>query len=406
MRKPAVRAAALALAILVAVAADARAQGLPSEPISIAGGHFVLGLEAVATIGPDDPGFFNYTDYEYSALQNFRIGVSAEIRANDRVQLLTELRLDQGDVFEPYGLYVRIKPFASRSIYLQAGRVPPTFGAMARSAYGSSNLLIGQPLSYQYLVSLHTDAVPATVDDLLRMRGRGWESSFPVGNTTPGPGVPLVNTSRWDTGLQVHGVNGMFDWTGSVTTGSLSDPRVRDNNAGKHLAGRLVARPTAAFVLGVSVAHAEWIDRSVNSALEPGVTVDGARQAALGGDAEYSIGRVLIRSEVIRASWTLPKISTLALSEPLVVTSKLLEGRLKVLPGLYVALRGERLDFNTVMGSTRAASWEANTYRFEGGAGYSVTRNIQVKGAWQRNRRDGGRVRNDTLVSGQVLYWF
>jgi hypothetical protein len=379
---------------------------LPTEPISIAGGHFVLGLEAVATIGPEDPGFFNYTDYEYSAVQNFRFGVSAEIRANERLQVLAELRLDQGDVFEPYGLYVRLKPFATWPFFVQVGRVPPTFGAMARSAYGSSNLLIGQPLSYQYLMSLRTDAVPATVDDLLRMRGRGWESSFPLGNTTPGPGVPLVNTSRWDTGVQVHGVSGMFDWTGSVTTGSLSDPRVRDNNGGRQLAGRLVARPTPAFVLGVSMAHGEWIDRSVNQALQPGVTVDGARQAAIGGDAEYSIGRVLLRSEIIRASWTLPEVSTLVLPEPLVVTSKLLEGRVKLMPGLYVALRGERLDFNTVMGSTRAATWEANTYRIEGGAGYSVTRNVQVKGAWQRNRREGGRIRNDTLLTGQVLYWF
>jgi len=406
MRKPAVRAAALALAMLVAVSADARAQGLPSEPISIAGGHFVLGLEAVATIGPEDPGFFNYTDYEYSALQNFRFGVSAEIRANERVQVLAELRLDQGDVFEPYGLYARIKPFATRQLYVQVGRVPPTFGAMSRSAYASSNLLIGQPLAYQYLVSLRTDAVPATVDDLLRMRARGWESSFPIGNPTPEPGVPLINTNRWDTGVQVHGVAGKFDWTGSVTTGSLSDPRVRDNNGGRQLAGRLVARPTPAFVLGVSLAHAEWLDRSLNAALPHGATVDGVRQQALGGDAEYSIGRVLLRSEVIRASWTLPKIPTLVLPEPLTVTSKLIEGRVKVVPGLYVALRGERLDFNTVMGSTRAATWEANTYRIEGGAGYSVTRNIQVKGAWQRNRRDGGRIRNDTLVTAQVLYWF
>ena len=29
-----------------------------------------------------------------------------------------------------------------------------------------------------------------------------------------------------------------------------------------------------------------------------------------------------------------------------------------------------------------------------------------LKGAWQRNRRDGGRVRRDTLVTAQVLYWF
>ena len=58
----------------------------------------MLGAEVAATVAPDDPGFFNYTSYEYSALRNFRVGVSAELRANDYIQVLGELRLDQGDV--------------------------------------------------------------------------------------------------------------------------------------------------------------------------------------------------------------------------------------------------------------------------------------------------------------------
>ena len=59
------------------VAGPAEAQWLPEKPISIAGGHFVLGAEAVATVAREDPGFFNYTNYEYSAIRNFRLGVSA-----------------------------------------------------------------------------------------------------------------------------------------------------------------------------------------------------------------------------------------------------------------------------------------------------------------------------------------
>ena len=221
------------------------AQVLPEEPISLAGGHVVFGAEVAATFAPEDPGFFNYTSYEFSALRNFRMGVSAEIRANDHIQVLGEVRLDQGRVLEAYGLFVRVRPWPARRFDIQAGRIPPTFGAMSRTAYGSSNLLIGQPLAYQYLTSIRPDALPATTDDLLRMRGRGWLSNFPVGNTADGPGLPLVNTSRWDTGVQAHGVIRMFEWTGSVTAGSLSDPRFRDNNGGRQFAGRVVVRPAA-----------------------------------------------------------------------------------------------------------------------------------------------------------------
>ena len=403
------RAGAWCLALLVwcgGAVSRAGAQGLPSEPISLANGTLVLGGEIVGTIGPDDPGFFNYTDYEYNALRNFRMGLSAEVRASKYVQVLGEVRLDQGHVFQPYGLYVRLRPWPARRFDLQAGRIPPTFGAMTRSAYGSGNLLVGQPLAYQYLLSIRSDAIPATADDLLRMRGRGWLSSFPVGNTVPAAGLPIVNTSRWDTGVQLHGLMGMFEWTGSVTTGSLSDPRVTDNNSGRQVAGRVMARPTAAVVLGASAARGAWLDRSVDAALPAGQSGRDARQAAVGGDAEFSSGPVLIRGEVIRATWTLPAVAAPAIDRPLVATTALIEGRYKILPGVYVALRGDWLDFSSITGTVRTAEWEARTWRVEGGAGWSILRNVQLKGAVQRNRRDGGRVRRDTLVTAQVLYWF
>jgi hypothetical protein len=382
-------------------AGPAVAQGLPEQPISIGGGHFVLGAEVVATVAPADPGFFNYTSYEYSAIRNFRVGVSAEIRANEYVQVLGEFRLDQGHVFDAYGLFVRLRPWPHRRFDVQAGRIPPTFGAMTRSAYGSGNILVGQPLAYQYLLSIRPDALPATADDLLRMRGRGWLANFPVGNLAAAPGLPMINTARWDTGIQAHGVNGMVEWTGAVTVGSLSDPRLHDNNNGKQLVGRIVTRPSPALAVAVSAARGAWLDRSFDASA--GST---PLQTAVGGDAEFSVGRILIRGEAIRSSWTLPEISAPLVDRPLVATSLLLEGRYKIAPGAYLAARGDRLDFNDVIGSRGRAAWDADIWRVEIGGGYSFTRNILAKGAWQRNRRDGGRIPADSMVTAQVLYWF
>jgi len=387
---------AIAALTTLAQATPAWAQGLPEAPISLAGGHVVIGAEAVATVAAEDPGFFNYTSYEYSALRNVRFGLSAEVRANDHVQLLGEVRIDQGRVLEAYGLYLRIRPWARKRFDLQVGRIPPTFGAMTRTSYGSGNLLIGQPLAYHYLLSIRPDAVPARPDDLLRMRGRGWLSNFPVGNRAPAPGLPIVNTARWDTGLQAHGVGGMFEWTGAISVGSLSDPRLRDNNGGRQLAGRLVARPSAAWVLGVSAAQGPWLNRALEDRAER-----RSRQSAIGGDAEYSVGPILIRGEAIRSAWTMP-----AIARPLVATSLLIEGRYKVAPGAYIAARADRLDFITIRGSVGSNTWDADTWRVELGGGYSIRRNLLAKGAWQRNHRDGGRVPRDTLVTAQVVYWF
>jgi hypothetical protein len=366
----------------------------------------VIGAEVSATIGPDDPGFFNYTDYEYNSLRNVRFGVTAEVRASSRLQILGEMRIDHGDAVQPYALFVRIRPWPDRRFDLQVGRVPPTFGAFTRSAYAYSNFLVGLPLSYQYLLSPQSDAIPANADDLLRMRGRGWLSSFPVGNPQPGPGLPVVNTSRWDTGVQAHGVNGILEWTGSVTVGSLSNPRVRDDNTGRQLAGRVIVRPTAAWQLGASASRGAWLDRSIDHELPPATTTEDGVQTAFGWDAEYSAGPVLVRGEIIRSQWTMPVVAAPVIDAPLVARSLMLEGRYRLVPGFYLAARFEEMDFGHLAGSGRTDTWEADLWRFEAGPGLSITRNILLKGSWQRNRRQGGAVRHDTLVAGQIVYWF
>jgi len=385
-----------------AAAVCASAQGLPTEPVSIAGGRLVVSGEITATVGSADPGFFNYVNYEFSALRNFRIGMMTEARATDRVRFLADVRLDHGNVLEPYGLFARVRVLQRHALDVEAGLVPRTFGAMAGVAYATSNILIGQPLAYQYLLSLRPDAIPRTVDDLLRMRGRGWLSSFPVGERNAAPGRPLINISTPDAGVRVHGVQGPVEWAGAITAGALSDPHVRDNNAGRQFTGRIVVRPSPGVVLGASAGRGAWLDRALGAATE-NQALAAAGQMVTGGDAEYSSGPVLVRGEVIRSAWALP---IAALDQPLVAISGRVEGRYRLWPGLSLAARGERMDFSRVRAATGLEPWEAAVWRVEAGTTWSITRNLVASASWQRNERRGGRVRRDTLVAAQVLYWF
>ena len=145
--------------------------------------------------------------------------------------MLGEVRSENGEPPQPYGLYLRVRPFRRYDVDIQIGRVPLTFGAFPRRTYSSDNPLIGYPLGYQYLLSLRPDALPAGPDDLFRMRGRGWLSSFPIGNRTPDVGVPIANVFRWDTGVQVHGAASWIEAAASVTVGSLAHPLVNDDNS-------------------------------------------------------------------------------------------------------------------------------------------------------------------------------
>jgi hypothetical protein len=394
----------LAVMFVLASAASLGAQ-VPTEPITAADGRVIVGAEVSATYSSEDPGFFNYTDYEYSALRNLRVGLSAEVRASRRLHILGELRVDHGDHVQPFALYARIRPWPDRRFDIQAGRIPATFGASGRGSYGPANLVIGTPLAYQYLTSLRPDALPQTSEDLVRMRGRGWLSSFPIGVTTPDHGIPIVNTIRSDTGVQVHGVAGIVEWIGAITTGSLSNPRVRDDNGGRQLIGRIVTRPVAAVAVGASMARGAYVSDVVEETA-PAVDADDGMQQAIGVDAEYSTGHLLTRAEMIFGRWRLPVALADTGERDLGTRASLIELRYRVYPGVQIAGRVERLDFSDIRADTAPVPWEAAVRRVELGASYSIIRNVIIKGSWQRNRREGGRVRQDTLMAGQIVYWF
>ncbi len=384
----------------------ALAQPLPAGPVSAFDGRLAVGAEVVATFGEeDDVAFFNYTDYEHNTLRMFRVAMSASWRPVSRIAVVGEIRSEDLDHVRPYAAYIRVRPWLNRAFDIQAGQIPPTFGAFGRRGYqGDSNPLIGYPLAYQYLTSLRPDAAPATVADLLVMRGRGWRASYPIGSQTPGPGVPLISAFRWDTGIQAHWQGQAIDVTGSVTTGTLADPRVSDNNGGKQVSGRLAYRPTAGLVLGASAARGEFFDRDVIAALPES---DGSHaQTAIGADAEYSRGYWLVRSEIVWSRWNVP-FATPATSTNVGALGAWVEGRYRITPRIVVSGRADRLGFSRIeAGQNLTPTWDANLWRLEADAGYFIQRNLVARFAVQYNDRDGGRVRQRTYYSGQVAYWF
>jgi hypothetical protein len=402
----AVLRAALAAAVALGSAGSAFPQVLPSEPIALLGGRVTIAGDVSAGIAPEDTGFFNFTDYEHSALRLFRVDFTTAVTLNPHFAVLGEIRDENIDTLRAYALYLRIRPWTDRAIDVQAGRVPPTFGSFARRAYATDNPLIGYPLAYQYLTSLRPDSLPWNADELLRMRGRGWLSSFSIGNQTPENGVPLVTAFRWDTGVQVHAASNVVDGTVSVTTGTLSNPRVTDDNSAPQVAARVGAHPVPGLVLGLSAARGPF----VSSTAARGAVGDGHDQSftqtAWGADVEYSRGYYLVRAETIWSAWKLPALGAPVIDTPLTALSTYVEGRYKVRPGLFVAARVDHLGFSDIVGSAGAESWEAPVTRMEVGAGYSLQRNLLLKISVQHDTRGGGRVTHATLPALQIVYWF
>lgn len=394
--------------VLGLCASEARAQ-VADQPYRLGGGRVVFGGEFSGVVGPrDTDAFFNYTDYELNALRTARARLFTEWRVRTGLSFVGELRADDGPRLEVAALYVRWRPWANREFDIQAGRIPPVIGLFTRHAYGRDNIVIGVPLAYQYLTSLRPDALPVTLDDLLRMRGRGWQPSFPIGARDDAPGIPLVSALRWDTGVQARWSRGWLELSGAWTRGAPAIPVVRETNGGSAWSGRAIVRAPSGLTVGVSGARGDWIERGVLQLVPEGYR-DRSSETLLGVDAEFARGRWLWRAELLRVTFELPVVGTPLFSGRLPARASYAEARYRFHARWQLAARAERLDFGRVQPSTVTASpttWDAPVVRLEGVVGFRAHRQVEIRAGWQHNWRDGGRIRERGFPALQALLWF
>jgi hypothetical protein len=406
-----VRRVLAAGAVLVALAGCGVAAAQAPESTDRPGaGRLTLGGDATATAGPADAdAFFNFTNYDQNALRAAQVRLVGEWRLSSTVSFLGELRAESGAGVDGAAWYLRWHPLAARAFDVQVGRIPPVVGLFAREPYGRDNLLIGAPLAYQYLLSLRPDALPASTDDLIRMRGRGWEPSFPIGSSALAPGIPIVSAFRWDTGAEAHWHSGRADVAGAVTRGSASVPAVgRDVNGGETWSGRVAVSGPGGLTVGVSGARGPWIQSSTLSLLPASLRAPDT-QTLLGMDVEFGWGRWLVHGEELRSVFDMPIVDATNPEVRLAAWSGYLEARYRLHPRWQVAGRVEQLDFSTIQGTLnggRATTWDAPVERLSADVGYRVERQLEIRAGWQMNWRDGGRVRKRGYPVLQLLFWF
>ena len=366
------------------------------------------------TVGPDDPYWFNYTDYSQNALRLFVGTFGASYRVAPWLDAVGEARVENDDRVRASALYARVRPWKGRSLTVAAGRVPPVFGAFAQTRYGSDNPLISRPLAYQYLTTLRYDVVPVSTDSLLAVRGEGWlvryPESRPPNPTVPAsrePGVPLVSTSRWDTGVIAQYAVGALDVSGGVTLGSLSDPRVDENNGCRQIVARATWQPHVAWTLGVSVARGAFLSRGASG--QAGAGDREWPQRAVGVDAAFSRDHLSVRGEVIVCSWRIPAVSAPPIDEPLGAGAATLETVYRLAPRLDVAARGDWVGFSDVTGTRFGGAptpWDADVARVEAGVTLRLARRARLKLAYQVDWRFGAPREREGYPAAQFVTWF
>jgi hypothetical protein len=346
--------------------------------------------ELIASIAPEDDAFFNDTGYSSNPLRRVTLDLAASVQIARPLALLGEVRTENLDEVRLYAFYLRWRPLAGHDFDVQAGLIPPVFGAFSRRPYGSANPLVGYPLAYQYLTTLRTDAVPRSADGLLAVRGRGWLVAYPVGNPLPASGLPLVDGQHWDVGAEARWAPGPWELAVAVTQGSLAEPRLQDDNDGKQVSARVAVRPATGLVLGGSAARGQYTDRGLDAALPPDQAGREFAQESLGFDLEYSRGHAIARAEAVFSRFDLPALEAPLITDPVPALGLSLEFVYRLRPGLDAAARFDRLGFGELVGSRKTDSWDAPVTRVEGGLAYALRRGLVVKAVYQYNWRSAG----------------
>ena len=253
--------------------------------------------------------------------------------------------------------------------------LPPTFGAFAQRTYVNDNILIGYPLSYQRVFARRGPGQ--------RRRSCSRCAGALAGlarQHDPDRGVPI--DSAWDTGVAA---SKRSDVTASVTTGTLGNPLVADDNAGKQLSGRV------AF-------HRSRADRGRLGAR-------GRSDARRGAQRRHDLDQRLVQSASVRTWYTRDYLFAWRRFEAMDAPDHQCRGgaryhgRRRRCAALLPTAR--TITWGLTIMARRVTEWDAPVTRASRRR-HLVTRNLRLKSSLQLNR-DGGRVTHLMLGGPAVL---
>jgi predicted porin len=223
--------------------------------------------------------------------------------------------------------------------------------------------------------------------------------------------VPLVWGPGYATGGSIFGCVGRFEYAAEAKNAALSarpeewDARHRGFDA-PTASGRLGWRPAAAWALGVSGSSGPYLRERASRTLAPGRDVGDFRETVVGADLSYARRHLQVWAEFLAGRFEVP-IARPARTVDADTAAYYLEGRYKVTPSLFAALRWNQQFFGEVpdgQGGQRA--WDRNAWRVDTALGYRFDRHLQAKLQYSVGQQAGRVQQGEQLVAAQMTLKF
>lgn len=320
----------------------------------------------------------NLTTFGDSNFDPYRLRLFLDASVADGLDVYVQTLLAEGNAgIQADGAYVMWTPWRSRDLHLEVGKLPWPIGTWAPRKYSDKNPLVGEPLMHQYHTSLPWNQIPANVDELVNLAGRGQTAILGASWV----GMPIVDDRWWDAGIVALGSARPFEFAAGVIQGSPGWPEPgTEDTPGQSILGRLGFMPTPALRFGVSGSHGPWLPRYFESELPVGMKLTDLNETLAMADIEVQGGRAELHGEGFIKSWDTITTGTLR------IRGGYLETRIGLGALTWASARAELMRFSEVAPTTGPSRpWDDPLDRYEIGAGLRATRDVLVKLSVQRD---------------------
>lgn len=336
-------------------------------------------------------GELDFTNDTFKGFSNFhtsRVRVFLDTEISKKSFFFVQFMVDNY-VVSLYGAYARFEDIVQNYVNIQLGFLPTTVGTFAARTYSNVNPLIGTPLLYNHHTSLiPSDGAPiGNIDNLVSLK-----------DTRSNRGLPIIYDACWNSGVEIYGSSGRFNYSVGVLAGSVTKPLQEQLKNVPQLTTHLSYAFHPGLNAGISGYYGPYLFKGgFSDTLAAGQSLNDFINSGLGYEFYAARGYLDIYSEAFYSQWQYPGLPHLS------AFGGYIEAKYKFIPGWHVAARYDIFQPDRVKTSDgRSTRWDHEIHRYELGVGYRFSRNILTKLVTQLNRLPAAGHLNSDLYALQI----
>jgi hypothetical protein len=310
-------------------------------------------------------------DTEHHLLVNPRLSMFLDAQLGSHVYLFAQARADRG--FDPadndigvrmdeYG--IRINPWEPNRFVFQIGKFATAVGNYVQRHLSWDNPFVTAPLPYESLTPVWDTQAP----------GRNFFAGVPVREDT---NLPIIWGPSYASGASVAAKLGKFKCVFEIKNSALaSRPKSWDTTEtgfdNPTFSGRLSFDPDQAWSFGVSASDGPYL-RPYAIRLPSNKDFNDYHEIVLGQDIRYALHHLQLWAEFYEVRFQVPRVGDAD------TFAYYLEGKYKVTPELFFAVRWNQQLFSTITDADGSRPWSNEIWRVDASVGYRFTPNMQMK---------------------------